>query len=174
MFVQYILAALSGILVKIVDFIEDETQNPKLKAMSWPLAIAYGVTIGYLISQTPFSMILLAALFAQLLAGKIDTSAHGLGFTLAIAATAFFGVPVFDFSPFFVFLIFALLDEIEFFKGTFEFMHHHRLFLPFSAVIFALIGRMEYLPGIVLFDAGYLLSDYALTTRPANRTNLVR
>lgn len=171
----YVLSFVSGLLVKAVDFIEDDyskrkTQDPKRKTqnwklLSWPLAIAYGLTIGYLVSQTPFSMIFLAALFAQLLAGKIDTSAHGTGFTLAIIATVYFGIPQFDFSPFFVFLVFAVLDEIEFFKGTFDFMHHHRLFLPLAAAVFAIAGKYEYLLGIVPFDIGYLLSEYGLTNR---------
>ena len=165
---QYLLALVSGILVKAVDFIEDdvketkrETQNWKL--LSWPLAVAYGITIGYLISQAPFGMIFLAALFAQFLAGKIDTSAHGLGFTLAIMATAYFGVPQLDITAFCIFLVFAIFDEIEFFKGTLDFMHHNRLFLPLSALVFAVAGRYEYLFGIVPFDVGYIVTSKVLT-----------
>ncbi|MDO8553564.1 MAG: hypothetical protein Q7S22_02050 [Candidatus Micrarchaeota archaeon] len=159
---QYLLALVSGILVKAVDFIEDskpKTLDSRLVLLSWPLAIAYGVTIGYLISQTPFSMILLAALFAQLVIGKIDNTAHGLGFTLAIVSTAYFGVPQFELFPFSIFMIFAILDETEFFKGTLDFMHHNRLFLPLSALIFAVAGKPDYLLGIVPFDVGYVLSD---------------
>ena len=87
----YLLSAIAGVLVKAVDFIEDSKKGKNI--IKWPLSLAYGIIIGYLISQTPFSMIFLAALFAQLLAGKIDTSAHGVGFTLAVLSIPYFGIP---------------------------------------------------------------------------------
>ena len=72
-----VLAFISGFVVKSVDWIDDEKKGRHI--IKWPLAIVYGVLIGFLISQASFSTIFLAALFAQVFARKIDTHTHVLG-----------------------------------------------------------------------------------------------
>lgn len=151
---NYVLAFITGIFVKWVDWIEDEEKGKsKLK---YPLAVVYGLLIGYLISMAPFSEIFLGALVAQVLARKIDTAAHILGFIVAIASLMFFGFPEIILSFFGFFLILAFLDEQEF-GGRFKSISKYRPLLKLGSLLLLLFGRWEYPLAILLFDGGYLL-----------------
>ena len=150
----YAMAFITGILVKVVDWIEDETKHKS--ALKYPLAIAYGVMIGYLISNASFSMIFLGALFAQAIAGKVDCKGHLLGFITAAVSLLYFGFPVIDFIPFVIFFVFALMDELRFF-GKYLFLSDYRPFLEIASLVFIPLGRWDYFLGIMSFDAGYLL-----------------
>ena len=150
----YLMAFITGILVKVVDWIEDETEHKSF--LMYPLAIAYGVLIGYLISFAPFSMLFLGALFAQALAGKVDSRSHVVGFITAMVSLLYFGFPEFDLLPFFVFLVFAFVDEFKFF-GKYLFLSDYRPFLEIAALAFLPLGIWYYFLGIISFDIGYLL-----------------
>ncbi len=163
---EFLLAFLSGVLVKIVDNIEDvwlpKTRNQKLKTLysrlAWPLAIAYGAIIGYLISQASFSMLFLAALLAQVLAYKIDHEAHLAGFILSIVAALYLGLPQIEYLPFILFLVAAYLDELTLF-GIWKTFADYRLFLVITALAFVIIGRIDYLEAILAFDLAYIITE---------------
>ncbi len=151
-----ILAFISGLLVKIVDNIEDEEQgqNP----IKWPLAILYGLTIGYLISQAPFAMIFLGAVLAQILMRKVDTPSHKLGFLSILFSLLFFGAPTIILFPLAAFLISSSLDEMDkiIFWDKPKWVQDFRPFLELAAIPFFFLGQWEYLAGILFFDLGYL------------------
>jgi hypothetical protein len=151
----YILAFISGFLVKAVDWIEDDLKKP-LK-MRWLFAIMAGVFIGYIISASTFASIFLAALFAQVFARKVDKASHAATVLAAAVVFIFLGVnPAFDAVYFLIFLIPAFLDELEF-TGKWAFITEYRLFLGVVAALFGIfIGRWDFLMGILGFDIGYL------------------
>jgi hypothetical protein len=158
MVVYYVLSFFSGILVKLVDNIEDEVKKQKfLKYGKFPIALAYGITIGFLISKADFSMLFLGALIAQLAAGKIDAPAHKLGFAAALLTPFAFGLPQFDFLPLIVFIAAAYIDEMKL-KGMLKTFAEYRLFLKIAALAFIAIGRIDYLLAILVFDIGYMLT----------------
>ena len=156
MYYEFILVFICGLLVKVVDNIEDRKKGKFL--IKWPLAIVYGILIGYLISQTSFSMFFLGALLAQVLAGKIDKPAHILGFLLSIVSAVYFGLPNLDYLPFVIFFITAYLDELTLF-GFWKIFIDYRLFLKIAALAFIAIGRVDYLISVVTFDVGYLIAE---------------
>ena len=154
----FFLSFLSGALVKFVDDIEDKKKKWQIANSHWLMAVLYGIIIGYLISQATFSMLFLAALFAQALAGKIDRKSHVIGFLVAIILAAYFGLPTLEQIPFAIFLIAAYLDEMTLF-GKLKIFTEYRLFLKIAALAFIVIGRLDYLISIIAFDLGYMLME---------------
>ncbi len=148
----YILAFIAGIIVKTVDWMDDElkSKNPA----KYLLAIIYGGLIGYIIGMASFSLIFLAGLLAQVFARKIDTKAHLLGFLTAGITLLIFGFPSIELEVFFFFLIMAFLDEMEY-VGTFRPLSRYRPFLKLAGLAMILMGRWDYFAGIILFDIGY-------------------
>jgi hypothetical protein len=151
------LAALvfcAGLTVKAVDWIDDERKgkNP----LKWPLAVLYGVLLGYLISQSSVAMLLLGALFAQVFARKIDTHTHVIGFALAMLLPFVLGFPQFEPLLFVFFALLAFIDEMEF-VGRLGWATEHRIFLIIGSALAAPFFGLGYLVAIVAFDLGYLL-----------------
>jgi hypothetical protein len=195
MILYYILAFLSGILVKATDWIDDEEHGKN--QLKYPLALLYGLSIGYLISQASFSMLFLAALFAQVFARKIDTHTHVIGFAVAIITILVLGVPPFELMFFSVFLLSAFLDELEMSRllrqfvssetpprfgdvhpkcnsisdmgGKYEFIERYRPVLKVSALGFLLIGRIDFFLAIVAFDFGYVLYEWTKMKRQVQK-----
>ncbi len=153
---HYVLAFIAGFFVKWVDWIEDDKKGEGL--LKFPLAVVYGVIIGYLISQASFSELFLGALIAQVFARKIDNIGHVTGFLAVIVSMLYFGLPVIAFNFFFYFLILAFLDEQKY-AGRFEMITRWRLFLKIGAIAVILLGRYDYAIAVLLFDAGYILFD---------------
>ncbi|MBI5228426.1 hypothetical protein HY988_07580 [Candidatus Micrarchaeota archaeon] len=154
--IEYLLAFLAGLAVKITDWLEDERKSNH--PIKYVFAILYGVLLGYTISVATFSVLFLAALIAQVFAGKVDKNSHLLGYVVAAVCLFAFGFPAIDIALFGYFLIFAFLDEIEY-VGKFEFISTYRPLLPLSAVPFILFGRIDFLIGILIFDIGYFASE---------------
>lgn len=153
-----LLAFFAGLFVKATDWMDDEEKGTgKLKYM---LAFAYGTTIGYLLSQAGFSMLFLAALFAQVFARKIDTHTHVLGFVVAIAVMLVLGVPQFESVPFLVLLVAAFADESEG-SGRYTYIQKYRPFLKLAAFAFVFFGRADFFLAIIAFDFGYVLYEWA-------------
>ncbi len=156
-----ILAFLSGLIVKSVDFIDDELKGKYL--IKWPLALIYGGIIGILISQASFSTIFLSALFAQIFARKIDTHTHVFGFAIALFSLFYLGFPSIEIMLFMFFAFLAFLDEIEM-VGKYKFISEYRPFLKIGALLLIPFGKFDYFLAIMAFDIGYLL-----LTQTANR-----
>lgn len=152
--IEYLLAFVSGVLVKAVDWLDDDwkSKNPA----KFVLALAYGLAIGYIIGTASFAILFLSALFAQVFARKIDTAAHWLGFFTAILSLLYFGFSSIDLPLFFFFLILAFLDEVDYI-GRLRPITDYRLFLKLGALSMLYFGRLDYFAGIMLFDIGYAL-----------------
>lgn len=152
--IHFVLAFLAGFFVKWVDWIEDDKKGKGL--LKFPLAIIYGVLIGYLISQASFSALFLGGLIAQVFARKIDNIAHVTGFIASMAAMLYFGLPTIALSFLFYFMILAFLDEQNYI-GRYKMITQWRLFMKVGSLALILIGRYDYAIAILLFDGGYLL-----------------
>ncbi|MFH1685513.1 MAG: hypothetical protein ABH983_04350 [Candidatus Micrarchaeota archaeon] len=149
---NFVIAFVAGFIVKIVDFFEDDlkSNNP----LKYGLAIIYGILIGYVIGNASFSVIFIAALIAQVLARKIDTTAHRVGFAVSIITALFFQVPAIDMYLLGYFMILAFLDEIEY-VGKLKILSKYRPFLKIGVIPMIIIGRWDYAAGILIFDLGY-------------------
>ena len=155
---EYLLALMAGFLVKVVDHIEDKSDKKKAKTkLRYPIALTYGIIIGVLISKAPFSTLFLAALLAQVFAGKIDCKCHIMGFSVAILSLLVIGAPSLEISILGFFFVLAMLDEMEW-MGKLKFIADYRPFLKLGAFVFLFYGISEYLVGIMLFDIGYLVA----------------
>jgi len=148
----YVLALVAGILVKVVDWLDDDRKSKG--PVKYALAIVYGAIIGYLISVAPFSALFLAAVVAQVFARKIDTVAHQLGVLASAIAIAFFGFPALDVPLFAFFLVFAFLDEADYI-GRMRPLVEYRPFLKIAALAPAVWRRWDYFAAIIAFDVGY-------------------
>jgi hypothetical protein len=150
---HYAIALLAGLLVKTVDWLDDDvkSRNP----VKYLLAAAYGVLIGFLVSQATFSVLFLGAILAQAFARKIDTLAHRLGFIVAAASLFFFGAPGIDLLLLGYFLVLAFLDEVDY-VGRWRPLETYRPILQIGSLALVLIGRWDFVLAILAFDAGYL------------------
>lgn len=152
-----ILVFCAGLTVKAVDWIDDERRGKNL--LKWPLAIIYGVLLGYLISRSSVSMLLLGALFAQVFARKIDTHTHVLGFAIALLVPFLLGFPQFEPLLFGYFALLAFIDEMEF-VGKLSWATKHRLFLILGSALLIPFAGLSYFMAIVAFDIGYRLFEW--------------
>ncbi|HID72616.1 TPA: hypothetical protein EYP38_01630 [Candidatus Micrarchaeota archaeon] len=153
----FAVALVAGFLVKIVDWIDDDKKgkNP----IKWPLAVIYGLLIGYLIGTASFSVLFLAAVVAQVFAKKIDTRAHMLGIAATAISMLYFGLQPIPLNFFAYFLILAFLDEADFI-GRLRPLEKYRLVLKVGAAMMILVGRWDFFIAILSFDFGYELFDY--------------
>ena len=158
----FVLAFVAGLLVKIVDWMEDDRKTSA--ALKLPLAVAYGLMIGYLIGTASFSAIFLAALVAQVFARKIDTLSHTVGFAVAVLSLFYFGFPALDLPLLAFFLVLAFLDEADFI-GKLHPITEYRLILKAGALLLIPFGRWDYFAGIMSFDIGYELFRQAAKKR---------
>ncbi len=160
--IALLVAFFAGILVKTVDWLDDDKKSRH--PGKFLLAVFYGLAIGYIIGTASFALIFLAALIAQIIAKKVDTMAHLVGFTIAVLSLVVFGVPYMDLALLAYFLVLAFIDEGEF-VGNLKFISDYRPFLKVGALPLILIGRWDYFVGIMVFDFGYELTRYVLTSR---------
>jgi len=151
------IAFVAGLLVKIVDWLDDErkSRNPA----RYLLAVAYGILIGYIIGNASFSVLFLAAVVAQVLERKIDTTAHRIGFAATILAALFFQLPAIEIYLFAYFLLLAFLDEVDYI-GKLRPLTKYRPFLKLGPIPLVFLGRPEFLLGIWAFDIGYELFGF--------------
>lgn len=149
---NYALALVSGVLVKLVDWLDDDVKSKQ--PYKYGFALLYGLLIGYLIGNASFSLIFLAGLMAQIFARKVDTLAHKIGFVTSIVTALLFTLPSIDFILLGYFLLLGFLDEIDYI-GKLRKLTEYRPFLKVGAVPLALMGRPDYLIAILAFDVGY-------------------
>jgi len=152
MIIHIAIAAIAGLLVKLVDWMDDERRSRS--PLRFIFALGYGILIGFLIGEATFSAIFMAALVAQVFARKIDTRAHQLGFVTSLIVLLFFQIPQLDLMVFSYFLVLAFLDEVDWI-GKLRPLTRYRPFLKIGALPLALIGRWDYFLGIMAFDLGY-------------------
>ncbi len=150
--IHFVLAFVAGVLVKLVDWMVDDRKKDSV--LKYPIAVAYGLMIGYLIGNASFSVLFLAALIAQVFARKIDTVPHKIGFAVAILSLLAFGFPPLDIPLFAFFLILAFLDEADFI-GKLHPITEYRVILKAGALAMLIFGRWDYFAGIICFDIGY-------------------
>lgn len=150
----FVIAFIAGFLVKCVDWLDDDRKSKH--PIKYAIAIIYGILIGYVIGASTFSVLFLAALVAQVFATKVDTTAHRMGFIVAVVALLFFGFPPIDAALFAFFLVLAFLDDADYI-GWLRPLAEYRPFLKVGAFVMLATGRWDYFVGIMLFDIGYLL-----------------
>lgn len=160
------LAALTGILVKSVDQLEDVFK--KENKAKFILAILYGILIGFSISFSSFSSLWIAVLLAQLIAGKVDRKSHMLGVGVAIVFIAIFGINEINLTNFLILLIFASIDEFN----PFKWQQNLRPALKFATLGFVILGRWDYFFAIISFDLAYLFAEYLLGSTKQVKTSV--
>lgn len=175
-----IISLLTGISTKLVDLIEDDGLR-LFKLDKYIFAIAYGMLIGYIISNyNLIAPLWIGAIFASILAKKIDTKAHIIGLLSSLIFVVFFGLGEINILFLIIFLIAAFLDEIlsdfadgrpilknQFLKKPDKIKinkHLKKIFelrplLEISALAVSfIIGDFSVFLAIFLFDLGYNLT----------------
>lgn len=136
-------------------------------------ALGYGFLIAYLASASAeIATVFVAAIFANLLAGKIDSVAHWLGFVAFLAVFFVLGIPAFNIGFLCAFVFAAYADEyihefvsrkkVHLSKAILEL----RPILPLFALVVSFVsGVWTYFAAIILFDLGYLLAQAAFKSQ---------
>jgi len=179
-----IISFLTGISTKLVDLIEDDGLK-LFKFDKYIFAIAYGLLIGYIISNyNLIAPLWIGTIFALILAKKIDTKAHVTGLLSALIFVVFFGLGETNILFLIIFLIAAFLDEIlndladgrpllknPFLKFKIKInknikkIFELRLLLEISALAVSFIIKdFSVFLAIFLFDLGYNLTTKIKTT----------
>lgn len=156
----YAVAAATGMFIKTVDELEDEFKSRH--PAKYLLALIYGLLFGYAISFSTFSTLWLAILLAQLITGKIDNQSHLIGFFTALGFALVFGVSEFSMQDFLLLVVFAALDETDLLKiGKGDL----RPVLKLAVLVFAVLGRVDYLFALLAFDAAYYATGALLSSK---------
>ncbi len=149
MVLPFLLSAFSGFLTKTAD----EIKTP----LGMAAGVIYGVALAVAASLDPLvASVFLPAVLANALAGKIDSKNHVLGlagFALGLLA---FGLPSIALPLAFIAFAAALADEKIDLKWPYP-----RPFLPLGAALIAVLSHSATpLLAVLLFDAGYWVSEY--------------
>ena len=173
-----IISFLTGISTKLVDLIEDNGLK-LFKFDKYVFAVAYGLLIGYIISN--YSLVAplwIGAILALILAKKIDTKAHIIGVISTLIFVVFYGFEKINILFLVIFLIAAFLDELlsdfadnkpllknQFLKFKIKVNKNikrtleMRPLLEISALIVSFIIKdFSVFLAILLFDLGYILT----------------
>lgn len=155
----------TGILVKLVDQIEDK--KLKMKNMSALLGIFYGFLIAYVMIKSPIvANLWMAAVLANIAAGKIDAAGHRFGIFTMLIVLILMGFPQFNFYLIALFLITAYFDEHLKNMGdarkiknkTFAKMASYRVVLELTAfAVSVYTGEWILFASILAFDVGYAM-----------------
>jgi len=151
--------AVAGFCAKFSDEIA-ERRIPMKEAVA--AALLWGAISGLLSSATPLSSLFFAMAVASILAAKFDHELHLAA--LGIFAAIIFILPVAYFSPwlFSIFLVAALLDEIELPVGGLKLFTDQRLLLPAAALVAGVwTGEWIFALAVIVFDLGYRGADAA-------------
>ncbi|VVC02035.1 Uncharacterised protein [uncultured archaeon] len=169
MLVSLGLMAIAGFCAKIVDEIAERKLNVGV-ALPLLLAMLYGLSLGWLASQTLLGPLLLALAAASMLAGKIDHPYHLLGAVCFAAMFAF--LPLLTFEPwlFALFLLSGLLDELNIGRpasGTLALLNTERLWTPLAALsAWLFLGATPlFILAIVCFDIAYRFGRWCVELR---------
>ena len=175
--VFYFLAYLcAGFTLKLGDDLLDEMERP---TFAWlPLAVS-GILFGYLMTQTEWDLVLLAAIIVGvLLSGKVNRPQFVVGFFFIALIMLVRGVPAvtnwLDWSALFIMLFLASVldekgndwtDEVIYPKA-FKFFRY-RFTLKLSVLLFT-IPWPQFLAaavGLWMFDIGYELAGWVTRHR---------
>jgi hypothetical protein len=153
-----VAALVSGAAIKHVDYIEDSRGGEGDE--KWPLAVAAGLGIGYVLSFSPAAVLFIGVIAAQVLMGKIDKVVHGAAVTIAAAVPLILGMQYGELGLLLPFFALAALDEVDF-RGVLKPASDYRLWLKAAALVAgALTGVWDYFVVLIAFDAAYLAVDY--------------
>jgi len=163
------LMAVAGFCAKVVDEIAE--RRLAIRAIEPViLAVIYGLSMGWLASQTLLGPLLLALAVASLLSGKIDHPYHMVG--AACFALIFISLPLLTFDPwwFALFLVSGLLDELDLGKpksGVLAVFNQQRLWTPLAVVgaVVMLGAPILFLFAIVCFDIFYRFGGWIVELR---------
>jgi len=168
----FILSFLTGLLIKVVDIIEDE--NLKIfSKLKYLFSIIYGFLLGYVIVSYPdIAPLWIGMILGVLLTGKVDTLTHKLGvLTVAITLLVFslfdFNILKINFGLLFLFSLASFTDEkVDVLlqkvksKNIFHKLMDLRLFLEASALVTSIItGIWSIFFAILMFDLAYKLTE---------------
>jgi len=174
--ILYLIACLTGILVKTVDTIEDE-KIKVFKGIKYFFSINYGLLIGFVIANYPYiAPLWIGAILGVAITGKVDVSSHKLGVIIALITTIFLTSK--DFNNFLnnfnilllmLFSIASFTDEkIDMIlhkiknKNLIQKMFESRLTLEITALIVSLTTKnWEIFFAILSFDIGYQLTEFS-------------
>ena len=150
-----LLSFLSGFFVSLTDRLSD-----KKNKLGFFTAIAFGLLLGFLISQGgAVSEVLAGGFLGVLIAGKLDSRPHLTGAIALLATLGFLGLPIVNPTLVLLFTLAALIDEYLDERLSKKKFVLTRPLLPFFALLISLAsGKWEYFTAIALFDLGYLVA----------------
>lgn len=172
MAIEILAAAFAtGIVVKLVDEIEDGKDKTRKKSggAAALLGIFYGFLMAYvMIKSALVANLWMAAVLANVLAGKIDAAGHRLGVFSMLLILSITGFPKFEAGLLAFFALAAFSDE--FLEGLAEKrkirgriaskMAQLRAVLEISALAASIyLNQWMLFASILLFDTGYVLAS---------------
>ncbi len=145
----FLAALFSGFLAKHAD--DAKNVSGLAAGALYGLLLAWAAAFDALVA-----VVFVPAVLANLVAGKIDSKAHALGFAAFAASALYFRIPAFDLGFALLALLAALADESVPHRFVYE-----RPFLPLAALI-ASVSLSSATPflAVLVFDAGYLLRQW--------------
>jgi hypothetical protein len=165
MLIELLAAFTAGLLVKIVDDLEDNKAriNRVVKIL---LSISYGALIAYLVCIVNILPELwLGIIIGSVIAGKVDSFSHYIGVGSLIVFSLLFGVPTLNLTLLTIFSILGLLEERvhDYYskKKNANILLKIRPVMELSALISSIIISNYLVIGLLLsFDLGYYASKY--------------
>lgn len=151
--------AVAGFCAKFSDEIA-ERRIPLKEAIA--AALLWGIISGLLSVSTVLSSLFFAMAVASILAAKFDHELHLAALGIFILIILVLPVGYFNAWLFSIFLVAALLDEIELPIRGLKLFTNERLLLPATALVAGVwTGEWIFALAVIVFDLGYRASDAA-------------
>jgi len=167
MILLIILALITGILVKVVDNIEDD--HLPHRTFLYPAAIGYGLLIGIVISFfDEVAPLWIGIIIGMAAAQKVDTLSHFIGIATATGTAFVLGLPKVNYLLGIIFAVAAFTDEKIDMKlhkmkkfDPLKKILESRLVVELTALVVSILtGMWMVFVAILFFDIGYIATQY--------------
>jgi len=169
MYIILIVVFLVGVLAKFADLAGDDGLKTR-KLFSYSAGAIYGFLAAWiLVSEYFLAPVVLGTVVAVLLSRKIDTIPHATGVASMMLFLGFWGFPPINLILLVVFALATIFDEIgngmadrKKIKGKTGKIFSYMIISDLAALLVSyLTGAWIILLGVLVFDAGYLLTEKA-------------
>lgn len=161
LWLNYVLMLLAGFFTKFTDNLVDERfLSPKF--LKYFTALLYGAILGWLVSISGFSALVVGAILGNLFFGRFDNKAHQLALFSTILAGVVFGIPQLNLAVL-LFLAFATWLDEWLNDNSKNILLRQRLALIIACAITSIyLNAPAYFLAIAFFDVGYFFSEIGM------------
>jgi len=160
-YINYIIFFIAAVFTKITDNLVDE----RLIAHKWLkffTGFFYGAILGFLLSTSGFSALIIGTVMGNLFYGRFDNKAHQISLFSLLLFSALFGFPQIGIIIMAVFICAAWIDEFLNDNSKNLQLKQRPVLVISCLMVSVFTSNPVYFIAIAFFDVGYFLAEYGM------------